>query len=183
MARVPYLTPEDQDPENRELLDRPIDINRALANSPGALEANRFMGRWARYRSAVDPRLRELTIVAVGALTGNVYEYAHHVRLAKESGASSQDVDDVQRYFAGEGIELEPAARIALDAAYTLTVDGDLDDAQWNALEETLGRRAAIDLIVIVGYYNMVVRVLRGLDVRLEDDWSGELRAHPLREN
>ena len=42
MARIPYLTSDDLDIEERPLLDRPIHINRALANSPGALEANRL---------------------------------------------------------------------------------------------------------------------------------------------
>ncbi|HVX06708.1 carboxymuconolactone decarboxylase family protein [Humibacter sp.] len=182
MARIPYLTSDDLDIEERPLLDRPIHINRALANSPGALEANRFVGRWARDRSAVDPRVRELAIIGVGVLARNAYEYAHHVQLAEENGVSSRDIDDVQRHLADEETDLEPVVQAALDAAEQLTLDGRLDDACWMALEDALGRRAAVDLVVIVAYYNMVVRVLGALDVGLEYEWSDSLRTHPLRE-
>jgi alkylhydroperoxidase family enzyme len=61
-----------------------------------------------------------------------------------------------------------------------LTESGTLDDATWNALESEVGRNAALDLVVIVGYYSMVVRVLSALDIELEPDWAEHLRAHPL---
>ena len=181
MARVPYLTAEDLPESERELLDRPININRALANSPGALEANRFVGRWARFRSSVDPRIRELSIVTVGALTRNLYEYAHHLHLAKEFGASSEDLDDVWRFLSGEPTSFEPRVLHSLELARQLTEAGRVSDEVWAPVEAELGRQAAVDLVTIVGYYNMVVRVLSALEVDLEPEWRMELDEHPMR--
>jgi alkylhydroperoxidase family enzyme len=181
MARVPYLTAEDLPESERALLDRPINLNRALANSPAALEANRFVGRWARFRSAVDPRTRELAIVLIGALTGNLYEYAHHLHLAKDFGADDADLDDVQRFRRGEPTSLPQEVLVALSAARRLTEDGTLSDAQWSEVEGSMGTAAAVDFVMIVSYYSMVVRVLSALDIELEPDWMAELDAHPLR--
>jgi hypothetical protein len=63
MARVPYLDASDLPPEHRDILARPIALNRAMANSPNAARAFAVPAMYIRDRSRLDPRLRELAIL------------------------------------------------------------------------------------------------------------------------
>jgi alkylhydroperoxidase family enzyme len=172
VARVPYRSAEDLDAADRELMDPPINLFRALANSPGALRPLRGLGRWARWRSSIDPRLRELAILTVGLLTGSRYEYSHHVRLALSFGASERDIADINALLGGEPTEFSELDRVVVDAARELTTDGSLHDRSWNYLEAALGREAAIDLLVIICHYNSVVRLLAALDIDVEPEYE-----------
>ena len=59
MARLPYLDKEDLTPENRDLLERPINLNRILVHSPDVRRAAAPMSKYIRFDSKGDPRLRE----------------------------------------------------------------------------------------------------------------------------
>ena len=80
MARVPYLDPSDLAPEHRDLLKRPINLHRALAHSPNALQSMNGLATFIRQDSGLDPRLRELAILQVGYLARAPYEWSHHVK-------------------------------------------------------------------------------------------------------
>jgi alkylhydroperoxidase family enzyme len=172
VARVPYRSAEDLDAADRELMDPPINLFRALANSPGALRPLRGLGRWARWHSSIDPRLRELAILTVGLLTGSRYEYSHHVRLALSFGASERDIASINTLLSGEPTEFSELDRVVIDAARELTTDGTLQDRSWDYLEATLGREAAVDLLVIICHYNSVVRLLAALDIDIEPEYE-----------
>jgi alkylhydroperoxidase family enzyme len=179
MARVPYLTVEDLAPEHHWLLERPANIFRALANNPDAWRPFSTAGRWIRFEAPVDPRLREMAILQVGYVTACAYEFAHHVEIGKRFGVTEEDIDAIIRETAGEGSGL-PALDVAvLAAARMLTTDTDLSDELWSTLEEGLGREHVIELVLVIGYYNHIVRVLRALRVELEDGYADVLDAYP----
>ena len=74
MARLPYRNKSDLAPEDQDLLARDANIFRALAHSPNALRAFHRLGGFIRFKSRLDPRLRELAILQVGYLTRAPYE-------------------------------------------------------------------------------------------------------------
>ena len=86
MARVPYLQQSDLPPEHRELLARPIALNRAMANNPEASRAMIGLAMYIRHKSKLDPRLRELAILQVGYLGRS---RRTNVRTTSRSAASS----------------------------------------------------------------------------------------------
>ena len=69
MARVPYLAKSDLKPEDRSLLTREINLNRALVNSPEGARAFGTLGGFIRNKSRLDVRLRYLAILQFGYLT------------------------------------------------------------------------------------------------------------------
>jgi len=181
MARVPYLSPEDLPPEHRDLLKRPITLHRALVNSPGMARAFGTLGGHIRYGSTLDPRLRELAIIQVGYLTRSAYEYSHHCRLGMEQfGVSEADIHGITRETeGGEGGfgEIETAV---LRAAREMTTDLAVSDATFAALEARMERADLIDLIVTIGFYCGVVRILGSLEIDVEDDYAPWLQRFPL---
>ena len=92
MARVPYLQKSDLAPEDQALLDRNINLHRALVHSPGGARNFSRLGGYIRHKSTLDPRLRELAILQVGYLARSAYEYSHHIKIGREFGVTDADI-------------------------------------------------------------------------------------------
>jgi hypothetical protein len=60
-------------------------------------------------------------------------------------------------------------------AAKELVRDGALTDRTYQAVEHLVGPEQTVDLIVLVGYYAMVGRILSTLQVELEDGIESDL--------
>ena len=181
MARVPYLSPEDLAESDRDLLRRPITLYKALVNSPGMARAFSGLGQHIRYGSRLDPRLRELAIIQVGYLTRSDYEYSHHCKLGiTQFGVTEDDIRAISRETGqGDGgfPELETAV---LRAAREMVTDLAVSDATYAILERRLDRERMVDLIVTIGFYCGVVRVLASLQIDVEDDYAPYLERFPF---
>jgi alkylhydroperoxidase family enzyme len=180
MARVPYLNEEDLNPEDRYLLARPINLFRALANHPEALRHLHGTGEWIRWNSTLDPRLRELVILAVGQAARSPYEYSHHVKIAMDFGVVPDDIEAMRAYAAGQPTSLGELDRTALDAAREMTDLGRVERETWNALTSLIGVPQTVELAFVAAYYAMVTRMLATLEVDVEPEYQGYLDRFPL---
>lgn len=181
MARVPYLDPEDLAPGDRDLLQRQISLYRALVNSPGMARAVQGLGRHIRYGSALDARLRELAILQVGYLARSPYEYSHHAKLGIEQfGVTPADIAAVVAESEGRASALAPLDRMALRAAREMHDGQKIADDTWEALAAELPRDQLVDLVVTIGHYCGIVRILATLEIDVEDDYAPYLERFPL---
>ena len=147
MARVPYLDLRTCPPENQELLTRKANIYRALAHSPNGLRAFTRLGGFIRYKSRLDPRLRELAILKVGYLTRAPYEWSHHVEIGRSSASRTSDIRALIEEAEGRPSTLEPLAKAVLAAAREMTQDLAISDATFAALREGLDNERIVDLV------------------------------------
>lgn len=180
MARVPYLEPADLGPEDRDLLQRPIALFRALANSPDGLRAFSALGGFIRHKSRLDPRLRELAILQVGWLARAPYEWSHHIKLGRAFGVSDSDIRALIDETEGRPTTLDEQARLVLRAAREITRFGETSEATFAALSQHLDAERLVDLVLTVSFYNAVVRVLATLRIDVEEDYLSYLREFPL---
>jgi alkylhydroperoxidase family enzyme len=180
MARLPYLDPQDLAPEHRDLLARSINLVRALAHSPDALRAFHALGQFIRFKSRLDPRLRELAILMVGYLTRSPYEWSHHVKIGRSFGVSDADIRALMQEAEGRESALEPLARTVLKATTEMTRDLGVSDATFAELREGLDEERIVDLVITIGFYNAVVRVLTSLKIDVEEDYQSYLEEFPL---
>ncbi|WP_428490951.1 carboxymuconolactone decarboxylase family protein [Rhodopila sp.] len=180
MARLPYLEVSDLAPADRDLLQRPIALAKALVNSPKAARAFLGLGGYIRHGSKLDPRLRELAILQVGWLARSPYEWSHHVKLGHDFGVSDQDVQDLIDDTAGRPNGLDPLAKLVLLAARQMTADGAMEAATFAALRTELGDEIVLDLTLAIGFYNAVVRVLATLAIDVEPEYMPYLERFPL---
>ena len=180
MARVPSLSPETVAPEHRPLLARPIALNLALVNSPGALRAFGGLGNYIRHRSTLDGRLRELAILQVGYLARAPYEWSHHIKIGHEFGVTDADIRALIAETEGRGATLAPLDRAVLAAAREMTGAGAVSAATWAVLEAGLGAEHLVDLIVTIGFYCGVVRILASLEIAVEPEYMTYLEQFPL---
>jgi alkylhydroperoxidase family enzyme len=180
MARVPYLNQQDLAPEHQDLLARNINLVRALAHSPNALRAFHGLGQFIRFRSRLDPRLRELAILMVGYLTRSPYEWSHHVKIGREFGVSDADIRALMEEAQGRPSALEPLAKTVLKAAAEMTRDLTISAETFRQLREDLDEERTVELVLTIGFYNAVVRVLASLEIDVEDDYQRYLKEFPL---
>ena len=181
MARVPYV--EDDalvEPARHLVLDHPINLYRALANSPGGLEAFSLLGQWIRFHSRFDPRQREMIILTVGAISRSDYEFSHHVKIGRDFGLSDSDIEGVLREARGEDSALGDNDRLVIRGAREMTLDGSLSDATAGELGGLLDDETFVEYVLIVGHYTCVVRVLASLQIDVEPSYAGFLEEFPF---
>src|SRR3954471_20198277 len=138
MALVPYLSESDLDEADRDLLARPINLYRALVNSPDGPRRFSGMGQWIRHGCELDPRLRELAILQVGYLTASPYEWSHHIRIGRDFGVSDADVAGLVAATEGREHGLGELEATVLRATRQITADKAVDPGTWAALEAAL---------------------------------------------
>ena len=183
MARVPYLDVEDLPEEHKHLLNRPINLFRALVHSPGAAKAMSGLGGYIRHGSKLDGRVRELAILQVGWLAKSPYEWSHHVKIGKDFGLTDADIEALKAETAGETTKLSPLERLALKAAREMAADGgEMHADTFKALEAHLPRDLLIDLTITIGFYCAIVRILPSIGIDVENSYQPYLDAHPLPE-
>ncbi|HTQ23790.1 MAG TPA: carboxymuconolactone decarboxylase family protein [Candidatus Binataceae bacterium] len=180
MARLPYLDKSDLAPENQDLLARNINLVRALAHSPDGARAFSALATFIRFKSRLDPRLRELAILQVGYLTRSPYEYSHHVKIGREFGVSDGDLRALAEETAGRQSALEPLAKAVLRAAREMTRDLAISDATFAALRAELDNERLVDLVMTIAVYNGVVRLLATLQIDVEPEYQHYLEEFPL---
>ncbi|MBV9660399.1 MAG: carboxymuconolactone decarboxylase family protein [Acidimicrobiales bacterium] len=180
MARIPYLDPDDLPEDQRSLLERPANLFRAVANSPAALRNLLRFGGWIRHHSALDSRLREMAILQVGYITVTEYEWSHHLKLASDFGVSEDDVRALVAEADGHGTGLPALDRAVLRAAREMTSDLKIGDATFVELQGALSAGEIVELCMVIGFYNLVVRVLHTLEVDLEPEYEPYLAKAPL---
>ena len=106
MARLPYLEPDQVAPEYRDMLKRNTNLHKLLVNSPDMARAFNGLGNYIRFKSKLDPRLREMAILQVGWLERSEYEFTHHVKIGKEFGVTDDDIKALMDETAGKTTSL-----------------------------------------------------------------------------
>ena len=180
MARLPYLDRADLPPEFQDLLERNINLHRLLVHSPIATRAWHIFARFIRHESRLDPRLRELAILQVGYLERSEYEYSHHIKIGREYGVSDDDIRAIGEETAGRPSNLDPLAKAVLRAAREMTQGLAISERTFQELQQSLDNERLTDLVLTIGFYNAVVRILATLKIDVEDDYKKYLDEFPL---
>ncbi|MCW5892262.1 MAG: carboxymuconolactone decarboxylase family protein [bacterium] len=170
MARLPYVDPETAPPAVREVFDRlPIHLNvfRMMAHAETSFRPMLQLGTSILGKQQLSPILRELVILRVGRLSGAEYEWTQHVPIAKAVGANDAQVAALER---------DDLADPAFDAveravlAFTTEVVRDVraSDATLAAVRAHFSDREVVELLLTIGYYMMIARLLESTGVDLD---------------
>jgi AhpD family alkylhydroperoxidase len=176
MPRIPYLPAHLAEPA--ELVaairgrrgGRLLELDRVLLRSPPLARGwNALLGA-VRGELALDPKLRELAICAVGLLNGAGYEVEQHAPELLRAGGTEAQLAALRR---GRGADdgsgaFDEAEGAVLLLTFEITRDVEVSDATFAAVRDLLGERATVELVAVVACYNMVSRFLVALDVAPE---------------
>ena len=180
MARLPYLDRADLPPEHQDLLNRPIALNRILAHGPDGMRAFNALAGYIRHKSKLDPRLRELAILQVGYSERSPYEWSHHVKIGREFGVSDADIRALIDENEGRSTGLDALSKAVLRAAREMTGGLAISAATFAELRASLDNERLMDLVLVISFYNAVVRILATFEIDVEDDYQKYLDEFPL---
>jgi alkylhydroperoxidase family enzyme len=109
----------------------------------------------------------ELVILRVGHLTGAEYERHQHAPMAIAAGLTQADVDRSAQP-GSDGWAGRHA--VLIDAVDELHEKRDLSDASWAALQPHYDEQQLIELVMLVGAYEMVAMTINTLGVQIESE-------------
>ena len=180
MPKLPYLNREDLPEDKRCIVDqinkargRTHNVFRAALNSPDAAEAIGNLGEYIRFKSSLDPAIREIAILATAQELNNEYEWSQHIPFARNAGVSEDVIDAIRSGRAPMGIPAKDG--IFAQVAKELLRNGNLSERTFQAVEHLLGPAQTVDLIVLVGFYSMLSGLIKTLGVELEEDVKPDL--------
>ncbi len=133
------------------------DLFNKLANAPTLLGGWIDMLRPIRNTLAVSPQLSELATIRVTQLNACQLMTNSHSRLARRAGVSEEKVAAVANWQ--EADCYSPVERDVLDLAEQLTVTSGVPDQIIAALEDAIGIRETLELVIVVSYYCCTTRV------------------------
>ncbi len=181
MPRLPYVDRTDLPEDKQHVYDAieksrgaVANVFRALLNSPDAASKVGELGGYLRYETTLDPAIREMVILTTARELGIEYEWTHHVSVARDAGVREEVIEAIRSGRAPMGLPAKEG--VFAQAAKELLRDPTLSDATFQAIEHLVGPEQTVDLIVLVGYYAMLARVIKTLGVELEEGTVSDLQ-------
>jgi AhpD family alkylhydroperoxidase len=109
-------------------------------------------------------RETELVILRVAHLRSCAYEFDHHVHLGERAGITADEVERLKVGPSAPGWSAREAT--ILSAVDQLHTSQDLDDATWAALAAELDERRLLELVMLVGHYEMLATTIAALRIQ-----------------
>jgi alkylhydroperoxidase family enzyme len=123
-----------------------------------------------------------MAILQIGYMTRSVYEYTHHIKISRDFGVSDDDIRAIAAETAGRASGLDALTRDVLRAAREMTTQLAASDATFAALREQLDTESLTDLVLIISFYNAVIRFLATMEIDNEPEYQALLADFPFEE-
>lgn len=168
MPRLPLIERDAMSPTLAQMVGSrpPLNLYKVLANAPAAARGFMALGGALLRDSSLDPRLRELVILRVGALSAASYEVHQHRQLAARVGVPLEKVAAALNEADGGALDALEDATLAFTDAVVHGVKA--PEALFEAIARRLDHRQLTELILTIGFYMMVCRFLENAEVEIE---------------
>jgi len=168
---LPFVDESQASAKTREILGntpRKLNVARMIANTADAVFQNfSRLGNSLMTRGKLNGKLRELAILRNARVCNSLYEYTQHVPIAKSVGVSEEQLRGIDNWEAARCFsELEQLVLRFTDEI-ARSVKG--TRATLDALKQHLGPGEIVELIMAIGFWGMVARILETTEVELED--------------
>jgi 4-carboxymuconolactone decarboxylase len=142
-------------PRNAKFTNPPY---RAYIRNPDLAPRLTAMSEYLRWNTSLPPRLSELAILITARQWTAQYEWFAHYPLALKGGLDPSIANDIAAGKRPANMKDDEAA--LYDLAMALYVDKKVSDPIYKAALEKFGERGIMDIIGIIGYYDMVSMTL-----------------------
>ena len=171
MARISYIDEQDR-PELADLIGKIragrrgalINVYRLLLHTPALAAIWLDFVSAARFKTALDGRLREIVIVRVAHLNRTAYVFKQHVpALSVPEGLSDAESEALADWRGASSFSARERAALAYTDA--MTRDIAVPDDVFEGLRPHFDERQIVELSVLIGLYNMHTRVFTALGI------------------
>ena len=160
--RLPPPDPATYSPRQQEVHDAIASGPRGVVVGPLALWLHRpelaaaaqALGQYCRYDSTLPQELSELAIIVTGAVWKAEFEWGTHAPIAERAGVPAAAIEAIR---AGEVPHFDDPRMAAVhDFTREAQADRQVSDETYARTVSLLGEAAVVDLVGILGYYNLI---------------------------
>lgn len=183
--RFKPLTYERMTPEQKALIDHLLAGERGtvtgpfnvLLRSPEMGDLVQKFGEHMRYHSSIPRKLNEFAILITARFWTSQYEWYAHRRDGLKYGLEPPVIDALAEGQRPSSMDADEA--VVYTFCNELLKNHQVSDATFKAAEDRFGERGVVDLIGVMGYYNMVSMLLNTDRYPLPDGVQQQLKALP----
>lgn len=129
-----------------------------LLRSPEMGDLAQKLGEYARFRPDVPAKLRELAIIVTARHWTAHYEWYAHRRAAAQAGLKEEIIKAIADRKRPTG--MQPDEEAVYNFASELLETRNVSDATFKAVVDKFGEKGVVDIIGVMGYYQMVSMLL-----------------------
>jgi 4-carboxymuconolactone decarboxylase len=139
----------------RKNLGGPFNV---LLRSPEMGDLTQKLGEYARFRPSVPAKIRELAIIVAARHWTAQFEWNAHRNAAAQAGLSEPVIKAIANRQRPTG--MQPDEEAAYNFANELMETHQVSDATFKAAVDKFGEKGVVDIIGVMGYYQMVSMLL-----------------------
>jgi len=145
-----------------------------LLRSPEMGDLTQKLGEYARFRPSVPAKIRELAIIVAARHWTAQFEWNAHRRAAAQAGLSEPIIQAIANRKRPTG--MQPDEEAVYNFASELMETKQVSDATFKAAVDKFGEKGVVDIIGVMGYYQMVSMLLNVDRYPLPDGVTPELK-------
>src|SRR6185503_2861221 len=146
-------------------------IYATFARHPKLFTPRLTFGRYIQRGSTLPARDREILILRIAWLSSAEYEWSAHNAIGIQNGLTKQDIQRIAGGPQARGWKSFDASLVrATDELYQNMF---ISDTTWNSLASRYDTHQMMDLVMTVGWYNMLAMGLNSFGVQLEKGETG----------
>jgi len=177
MARIPYVDLDKAPAKTREvfeILPAKLNIFRMMAHAETNFRPLLRLGTSILGEQKLGGRFRELAILQVAHQSPAKYEWIQHVPIGKAVGISDEQIAALERGEIDANC-FDAEERAVLAFASELVGDVRPTEATFDAIRKSLSEREIVELILAVGYYMMLGRLMETTGIDLDEAAGGKV--------
>lgn len=170
MARLSYPDSTQISSATQQVLEQvpaQLHLFRMLAYAQSALAPTLLLGKAILAEQELAAELRELAILQVAKQAKADYEWVQHVPIARAAGVTDEQIALVEQ-GRQEAPAFDPRARLVLRVAREVVAGPYLSEEVFAALQTHFSPREMVELLLTIGYYLMLGRIMTTLQIDLD---------------
>jgi 4-carboxymuconolactone decarboxylase len=180
--RFKPLTYEEMTPEQRKMTDNILGGERGsmhgpynvMLRSPEMGDLAQKFGAHIRFYSSLSKKLNELAILMTAKAWKSPFVWYIHRKFGIAAGLNAHMIDCVAT---GHRASMDPDETIVFEFCEELLDTRRVSDATFNRTKERFGERGIVDLIGVMGYYQLVSMLLNADRYPLPEGAQDELNS------
>ena len=144
----------------------------------------RIFWAWLFFASRLMPygklpgAVREKIILRTAWNCRSRYEWGQHVELGLKAGVRDAEILAITR---GPGAFADPCERAVMQACDEVLANKCIADDTWETLRTHYNEKLLIEIVILIGHYEMLAGFLNSAGLSLEPDMERELKAFHTR--
>jgi 4-carboxymuconolactone decarboxylase len=146
-----------------------------LLRSPELADKAQALGQFLRFRTSLTPRLSELAIMVTARHWGSNYEWAAHKQPSLDAGISAENLTAIAARQIPSFVQDDE--QVVYEFTQTILDKHKMPQPLYDRAIAALGEKGVVELIGIIGFYDLIAIVLGVFEVDLPEGRKAELPA------